>query len=129
MCARPPSVVPVPTKRPVAELILGEERGARVAARVGDALAPAGGERRRDAIVAILRQRERAVEDAPGAELALERQAGRPTPCAPYETSPAALVCHGSVTMAPIAPSELSCAMTLVVGSPPPFSTAYCPAT
>src|SRR5207302_9630775 len=61
-------------KGPVAELILGVERGARVAAGVGDALAPAGGDRRRDAIVAILRQGEGAVENAPGAELALERQ-------------------------------------------------------
>src|SRR5262249_49764865 len=60
-------------ERPVAELILGKQGGARIAAPVGDALAATGGEGGRDAVVAILRQRERAVQDAAGAELGMQR--------------------------------------------------------
>src|SRR6202012_1976083 len=50
-----------------------EQRRARVALAVADALAAAGGDGGGDAVVAIFRALEGAVEDAAGADLALDR--------------------------------------------------------
>ena len=60
-------------ERPVAELILGVQGGARVVLLVGDALAAAGGDGGGEPVVAILRQGHRAVEHAAGSGVVLER--------------------------------------------------------